>query len=114
MKNMMKYKNYYGSIDFSEEDMIFFGKIQFIRSLISYEGENAQEIINAFHAAVEDYLITCSERGVAPEQAFKGSFNVRVGEKMHEKLAISANQIGASINEFVKKAISHEIQRLSI
>ena len=38
MKNTMEYKGYVGSIEFSESDGVFFGKVQGIRSLISYEG----------------------------------------------------------------------------
>ncbi len=37
MKNTMEYKGYVGSVEFSEEDGIFFGKVMGIRSLISYE-----------------------------------------------------------------------------
>lgn len=57
MNNTIQYKGYVGSIEFSEEDGIFHGKVMGIRSLISYEEENAKDLINDFHAAVDDYLI---------------------------------------------------------
>ena len=41
----MQYKGYVGSVEFSEEDGIFFGKVLGIRSLISYDGKNAQELV---------------------------------------------------------------------
>ena len=62
MKNTMKYKGYIGSVEFSEEDGVFFGIVQSIRSLISYEGTNAQELIRDFHDAVDDYLDLCKTR----------------------------------------------------
>lgn len=62
MSDTLVYKGYVGSIDFSEKDSIFYGKVQGIRSLISYEGENAKELINDFHTAVDDYLELCRER----------------------------------------------------
>jgi ABC-2 type transport system ATP-binding protein len=34
----MEYKGYVGSVEFSENDGVFYGKVQGIRSLISYEG----------------------------------------------------------------------------
>ena len=43
MKNTMQYKGYVGSVEFSEEDGLFFGRILGIRSVISYDGKNAQE-----------------------------------------------------------------------
>lgn len=112
MRNLIKYKDYYGSVEFDEEDMIFFGKVQFVRALISYEGQTAKEIVMAFHEAVDDYLNVCQKRNIEPEKPFKGSFNIRIGEKLHEQLAITANKFGTSINDFVKKAINHEIQKV--
>lgn len=41
MSSTMEYKGYVGNVDFSEEDGVFHGKVQGIRSLISYEGESA-------------------------------------------------------------------------
>ena len=34
MKDMMEYKGYFGSVRYSDEDSIFFGRIEFMRSLI--------------------------------------------------------------------------------
>jgi predicted HicB family RNase H-like nuclease len=44
LSNIIEYKGYVGSIEFSEADGVFFGKVQGIRSLISYEGTNAAEL----------------------------------------------------------------------
>ena len=43
---MIRYKGYVGSVEFSEEDGIFYGKVMGVRSLISYEGENEKELLN--------------------------------------------------------------------
>ncbi len=45
MNNTIQYKGYIGSVEFSEEDSIFYGKVMGIRSLISYEGESARELL---------------------------------------------------------------------
>ncbi len=63
----MEYKGYVGSIDFSESDGVFFGKVQGIRSLISYEGISETELIADFYAAVDKYLELCDKDGQAPE-----------------------------------------------
>lgn len=60
MKNTIEYKGYTGSIEFSESDGLFFGKVLGIRSLISYEGTNADELVADFHGAVDDYLVLTS------------------------------------------------------
>lgn len=56
MNSTIQYKGYVGSVEPSEEDDFFFGKVMGIRSLISYEGETAKEITDDFHCAVDDYL----------------------------------------------------------
>ena len=48
MKNTMEYRGYIGSVEFSEEDSLFYGKVQGIRSLISYEGTSADELVDDF------------------------------------------------------------------
>ena len=90
VNNTMRYKGYIGSVEFSENDSVFYGKVLGIRSLISYEGANASELVTDFHGAVDDYLAKCKEDGIAPEIAYKGSFNIRITPQLHEKLAICA------------------------
>lgn len=63
MNNIMEYKGYVGSVEFSEADGLFYGKVQGICSLISYEGTNAKDLVSDFHGAVDDYLVICAEEG---------------------------------------------------
>ena len=51
------------ALQVSEEDGIFYGKVMGIRSLISYEGESAKELLDDFHGAIDDYLETCKAEG---------------------------------------------------
>ena len=90
MSNTMEYKNYVGSVEFSEEDACFFGKVMGIRALISYEGTTATELINDFHGAVDDYLALCEAEGKEPEKAYKGSFNVRISPELHKQAVVYA------------------------
>jgi predicted HicB family RNase H-like nuclease len=64
MNDIMEYKGYIGSVDYDAEDELFFGKVQGIRSLISYEGHNAASLRESFHEAVDDYLASCQQRCV--------------------------------------------------
>ena len=111
MKNMMKYKGYYGSVNYDEDDLVLYGKLEFIRSLVSYEGETVAGIKEAFEQAVNDYITMCEQENISPEKPFKGSFNIRIGEALHEKAVMSALKRDIKLNEFVKRAIEHEVQR---
>ena len=47
MSSTMEYKGYVGSVEFSEKDGIFFGKVMGLRALLSYEGSAAAELVVA-------------------------------------------------------------------
>ena len=61
-----KYKDFIGSVAFSETDGVFFGKIDGIDGLVNFEGESVAELTDAFHEAVDDYLTYCKEEGSEP------------------------------------------------
>ncbi|MBQ3646636.1 MAG: hypothetical protein II960_08565 [Synergistaceae bacterium] len=67
MNKMIRYNNYVGSVEFSETDGIFYGKVQGINSLISYEGTTISELIDDFHGAVDDYIELCKDENIIPE-----------------------------------------------
>lgn len=105
MKNMMEYKGYLGSVNYSDDDEIFFGKVEFIQSLISYEGYDVTTLRESFHEAVDDYLTVCKERELEPEKPFKGSFNVRPGTDLHRRATIAAEERGINLNKLVAEAL---------
>ena len=109
MNNIMEYKGYIGSVEFSETDGVLFGKVQGIRSLISYEGRSVRELLEDFHAAVDDYLDLCREEGSEPEVAYKGSFNVRLGSELHKRAALYAMAHQQSLNSFVEEAVREKL-----
>jgi predicted HicB family RNase H-like nuclease len=108
MKNL-EYKGYTGTIEYSKEDGLLFGKVLGIRGLISYEGITGKELEADFIAAIDSYIADCKQDGVAPEKAFKGSFNVRISPKLHRKAALLAMEAKMSLNSFVSESIRQKI-----
>ena len=111
MNNTMEYKGYVGSVEFSEPDALFYGKVQGVKALISYEGQNASELVCNFHGAVDEYLELCKARGVLPEKAYKGSFNVRIKPEVHQQAAVYSIAHGITLNSFVEEAINAALLR---
>ena len=109
MSNTMEYKGYLGSVEFSPEDTLFFGKVLGIRALISYEGENARDLVEDFHGAVDDYLALCAEEGIEPEKAYKGNFNVRISPELHKQAVMAAMSRQMSLNSFVESSIERAV-----
>jgi predicted HicB family RNase H-like nuclease len=106
----MEYKGYVGSVEFSENDGVFFGKVMGIRALISYEGTTAKELVDDFHDAVDDYLSLCETEGIEPEKAYKGSFNVRISPELHKQCAIYAISHQQTLNSFVENSLKNALE----
>ncbi|HDR51062.1 MAG TPA: type II toxin-antitoxin system HicB family antitoxin [Mariniphaga anaerophila] len=109
----LNYKGYTGSIEYSREDDLFFGKVLGIQSLISYEGKTGKELEKDFQEAIDEYLETCKINGSTPEKAFKGNFNVRISPQLHYKAALLAMEENMSLNNFVAESIRDKIQKES-
>lgn len=114
MNNMMQYKDYFGSIHYNDEDQIFYGKVEYIRSLISFEGEDITSLRSSFEEAIEDYLNLCKEKNIEPEKSFKGTFNVRVGSKLHRQAVLFAQQRGLNLNKLVTEALEYYLNEESV
>lgn len=110
MNNTMEYKGYVGTVEFSEQDNIFYGKVIGIKSMISYEGSTATELVDDFHGAVDDYFEMCKSEGITPEVAYKGSFNVRLSPELHKQIALLALEKNVSLNFFVANALQKAAQ----
>ena len=109
MKNILEYKGFLSTINYSSEDEVLYGKIEGINDLVSFEGESVKELKKTFKEAVEDYLETCSELGKNPLKTYNGSFNIRVKPEIHEKAVYKAKTQNISLNKFVEKAIEEKI-----
>lgn len=106
----LRYKGYIGSVEYSDEDKCLFGKVQGLHgTLISYEGTTIDEINNDFHDAVDAYLASCLERGVAPAKPYSGKLVLRMPSELHSLVARAAAAAGTTINDFINKAVSNEV-----
>ena len=110
MSNVLKYKDYYGTVEYSAEDDCLFGKIAAINDLVTFEGTSTAELKKAFEEAVDDYLDMCKRYGKQPEKTYKGTFNVRIKPELHKAAAVYANRHGKSLNTLVEEAIQHMVE----
>lgn len=109
MKDTLTYKDLIGSVHFDGEDRVFYGRIEGINDLVTFEGISVDELIRAFYEAVDDYIKLCTEAGKEPLKSCKGSFNVRLDPEMHRKALQKALAQGISLNRFVQMAIEREL-----
>lgn len=108
----LEYKSYTGSISYDRKEKLFYGQVQGIKSLISYEGVDGPSLESDFQGAIDEYLKECDEEGIEPERAFKGSFNIRVSPHVHKKLFWAAQSKRMSLNSYVQESLSAALDRL--
>ena len=114
MKDILQYKDFIGSVHFNADDEIFFGRIEGVDDLISFEGNTVSELKQAFEEAVDDYVVLCKEHGKKIEKSYKGSFNVRIAPEIHKKAKMLSIMRGISLNQFIQKAVEQEVLRESL
>lgn len=107
MKNMMRYKGYTGTVEYSEEDGCLFGRLAGIDDIISYEGESVSEMRRAFQNAVDDYLSDCAATGKQPDKPYSGKFVLRLDPELHARLAMRAREAGKSLNQYAVEVLAH-------
>jgi len=110
MANLLHYKGYVGSVQFIEDKEIFYGKLEFINDLITFQGTSVNELKEDFHEAVDEYISDCKELGKEPEKPFKGRFPARIDPELHKRAAYIALQKNISLNKYVEKAIERAVE----
>lgn len=53
------YKSFVGKTDYSKKDKIFYGKLEGINDLITFESKGVDKLEKSFHEAVDDYIASC-------------------------------------------------------
>ncbi|MBX3575787.1 MAG: type II toxin-antitoxin system HicB family antitoxin [Rhizobiaceae bacterium] len=103
---MKLYKGYAGSIEFDDEDRVFYGRILGLRDIVTFEAETADDLVKAFHDSVDDYLAFCKERGVEPQKPYSGKLALRTTPEIHALLTQAASSDGKSINQWISDTLA--------
>jgi len=109
VSNVLEYKGYSGTVEYSMVDNILFGKVLGIRGLISYEGDSVESLRQDFEEAVDGYLDLCYERNEEPQKPYKGTFNVRISPELHRAAAIYSLSHEQTLNSTVEEAIKRYV-----
>lgn len=111
MTNLLEYKDFCGTVEYSATDNVLFGRVIGINGLISYEGDSLESLRLDFEGAVDDYLEMCREANVEPEKTFRGEINVHISPDLHRNLATFAAAHNQTMNKAVENAIRDYVSR---
>lgn len=109
MSNTMEYRDYTGSVEYSAEDHLLFGRLVGIRDRVLFDGKDVETLEKNFHGAVDEYLAFCKAEGRTPDKPFKGSLNIRIPSELHRTLAIQAELQQKSLNSVIAEQLASAV-----
>ena len=106
---MLEYKGYTAHVELDAEAGFFHGEILDTRDVITFQGRSVDEIQEAFHDSVDDYLEFCAERGEEPDKPFSGRLMVRLSPRLHRALYARAKDEGKSLNQLISERLEKAV-----
>lgn len=109
MKDVLKYKGFIGSVHYASEDRVFYGKIEGVNDLITFEGSNVDDLEEGFQYMVDEHLKDCHKNNIPVEKSYKGNLNIRLSPELHKKAAHNAAMRGISLNQYINDALKKDL-----
>jgi predicted HicB family RNase H-like nuclease len=103
----MYYKGYIGVAEFDEEAQVFFGRVVNVRDTITFQSDDAKQIIHEFEVSADDYLDFCKEKGRDPEPPYREKISWRLPPDLDKQLAATAVTENKSLSELI---LSHVLE----
>ena len=111
--NEMRYKGYVGSVEYTLEDGVLFGKIQGIIPNYSYEADDAKGLEREFKTAVDDYLEFCKLKGREPEKPMEQPINYSPDPSHYQKAVDYAKKHDLSVEAVLDKALEEFLKQVA-
>ncbi|MDJ0866257.1 MAG: type II toxin-antitoxin system HicB family antitoxin [Myxococcota bacterium] len=101
----MEYKGYRGAVRYSADDHVLHGRILGIADVVNFEGGDVDELEQAFHEAVDDYLALCERLERAPDREYSGRIPLRIDAALHRRVAVAADSEAKSVNAWIAETL---------
>ena len=111
---MMKYKGYFGEVQYDSDAKIFHGEVVGLKDVITFQAKTVDGLEKAFKDSINDYLEFCKERNEEPEKTYSGKIHLRMNPELHAQLALEAAKKRISLNDLINKLLSQNIQNCFI
>jgi predicted HicB family RNase H-like nuclease len=109
LNNLLEYKGYLGTVEYSAEDNLLYGKIIGISSLILYEGSSLRMLKKDFKDGVNNYLLFCKTKKITPEKPIDGFLNVQISPALNAQLFSYSAKHNQSPDQTVEEALRNYI-----
>ena len=102
---MMALDGYNARIEYDADLDMFRGEILGLSGGADFYGKSPKELRAEFKKSLQVFLEVCREKGIEPRRSYSGKFNLRIPPELHERLAITAQAEGKSINTLAQEAL---------
>jgi predicted HicB family RNase H-like nuclease len=100
---------YSAKIEYDFGTDLFRGEILGLSGGADFYGANPDELRLEFKRSLDVFLEVCREKGIEPRKQFSGKFNLRIPPDLHEKLALTAQAQGKSLNSLAQEALEKSV-----
>ena len=107
--NFMKLDGYHAKIEYIEETDQFRGELLGLAGGADFYGSNPDQLRQEFKKSLDVFLEVCKEQGIEPRRQFSGKFNLRISPELHEKLSITAEAQGKSLNMLAQESLQRSV-----
>ena len=107
--NLMNVDGYHAKIDYDEETDLFRGEILGLSGGADFYGTSPEELRREFKKSLEIFLEVCKEKGIEARRHYSVKFNLRIPPELHEKLAMTAEAQGKSLNSLAQEALQRSV-----
>ncbi len=108
---MKPYKGYTPSFWMESGDRCMHGMVEGIRDTIHFAGASLEELEQAFHDSVDDYLAWAAKDGFAPEKPYSGKLAFRTTPEHHRMISEAAAKRAKSINQWMDDVLTEAAAR---
>jgi predicted HicB family RNase H-like nuclease len=112
-QKMKRSDQYIKIVEWSEEDQCYIGRLPGV-CFGGVHGDDEIEVYREICEVLEEWLDRCEKDGQplplpTAGRSYSGKFNLRVGEELHEQLALESMKIGESLNQYCVKALKKKV-----
>lgn len=110
---MKKRNQYLKVVEWSEEDQCFIGRVLGL-ALGGVHGKNEGKVYQRLGTLVDEWIAIYEADGASLPPAtagrkYSGRFNIRLGETLHERLAIESMKVKESLNSYCVKVLRDKV-----
>ena len=110
---MKKGNRYLRVVEWSEEDQCFIGRVPGL-ALGGVHGKDEAKVYAKLGGLIDEWIKIHEEDGAALPPAtagkkYSGRFNIRLGETLHERLAIESLKVNESLNSYCVRVLKDDV-----